>query len=235
MDRKDMLERLMQGVDPLIVTIEKWKDIVNGVGVDEGGFNCALCETYRPKPSEDPSQAVKCGKCPIYEATGKPLCMGTPYKTFRLAMEDKDTKAANRAALEELIFLRRLQKNIALKETAEGIVTLKKLAHNIIDIVENALRDKYPVMEKLVDSEHNTLLVGETYYNLEDDVTAVVKEYLKRVLELSKYIVTVEVVGVETYEIKAENEEEARDNFELGEGRQIAATIERKVISCDKT
>jgi len=41
--RKDMLRRLGEGEDPLELSIEKWKDIIEGKEDDTD--NCALCKT----------------------------------------------------------------------------------------------------------------------------------------------------------------------------------------------
>jgi len=52
----------------------------------------------------------------------------------------------------------------------------KKLAAHIIDKVEEAIRDEWPVIDKIaqaniVDGEHvNTLLHGAVYYALEDEI-----------------------------------------------------------------
>lgn len=47
----------------------------------------------------------------------------------------------------------------------------KKLAHNIIDLVEDAIRKNHPEVEKLASKcEGNTLLHGEIYYDLENRI-----------------------------------------------------------------
>jgi len=46
MEREEMFERLEAGEHPIDLSIRKWEDIVDGVGKDEGGGNCALCQKY---------------------------------------------------------------------------------------------------------------------------------------------------------------------------------------------
>ena len=98
MNRQEMLERLAKGEDPLELSIQKWQDIVDGKGQDEGDLNCALCEEYSPKD---------CEGCPIREKTGKSDCADTPYFGY----QDKMTKPAKlRWAKKELEFLKSLRK-----------------------------------------------------------------------------------------------------------------------------
>ena len=68
MTRKEMLERLEAGEDPISISIQKWKDIVNETGIDVREDNCALCEA-----------SVICGRCVIFQHTGVAHCIGTPY------------------------------------------------------------------------------------------------------------------------------------------------------------
>jgi len=46
MTRDEMLKRLKAGEDPLELSIQKWRDIVEGKGEDLGINNCALCEKF---------------------------------------------------------------------------------------------------------------------------------------------------------------------------------------------
>lgn len=70
MTPKEMEERLDAGEDPLELSIEKWKDIVEGKGFDKGRHNCALCFLY---------EGEGCKHCPISEHVGCPGCDNTPY------------------------------------------------------------------------------------------------------------------------------------------------------------
>lgn len=73
MTRKEMLQRLEKNADLLDLAIQKWQDIVLGIGTDEGADNCALCEVYT---IEDGTCTEE---CPIMEDTNRMGCKGTPY------------------------------------------------------------------------------------------------------------------------------------------------------------
>jgi len=52
-----------------------------------------------------------------------------------------------------------------------------KLAHAIIDLVESRIRELYPFIDKMASQkEGNTLLYGENYYNLENDVAESIRQ-----------------------------------------------------------
>ena len=56
----------------LRVTIfDKWIPIRDGVYVDRGASNCALCSVYYTD--------FDCDDCPIYLRTGESFCRNTPY------------------------------------------------------------------------------------------------------------------------------------------------------------
>jgi len=61
----------------------------------------------------------------------------------------------------------------------ERIITTK--AAQIIDLVEDAIREAHPEIEQFVPQKDedgnlvNTLLYGEAYYNLENDVIEIIK------------------------------------------------------------
>ena len=100
MDRKEMLARLKKGENPLELAIQKWRDIVEGKGKDEGVYNCALCEVH-----ED------CETCPIFEKTKEWDCQNTPYIAYRDAIEASKSKRVLKArAKKELEFLKSLRK-----------------------------------------------------------------------------------------------------------------------------
>ena len=86
-------------------SIEKWQEIADGSGTDEGSRNCALCGLFL---------AVDCRGCPVAVATGKTLCDGSPYVRWGWAFsaaewldgsrraDTSERKAAARAELEFL-------------------------------------------------------------------------------------------------------------------------------------
>ena len=112
MNREEMLKRLKAGEDPLDLSIEKWKDIVDclnqiqqveefGEELEAGRDNCALCEVYR-----------NCHLCPVSEWTHKKGCVGTPYDDFKLVRRVGDLKTMRIAAEQELEFLISLKKEL---------------------------------------------------------------------------------------------------------------------------
>lgn len=65
-------------------SIAKWENIVNGIGVDRGASNCALCEAFSenygpPGDGDDDYGDEGCIGCPVSAKTGRPDCMRTPY------------------------------------------------------------------------------------------------------------------------------------------------------------
>ena len=91
MNRQEMLQRLADGESPLEVSIQKWQDIVDGIGKDDSSNNCALCN----------SQDDGCKPCVIFRAVGYG-CSQTPYGRYT---EDK-TKENAQAELDFLKSLR---------------------------------------------------------------------------------------------------------------------------------
>lgn len=90
------------------LSIEKWEDIVNHQGIDDGGNDCALCHQY-----------ILCLKCPIHELAGKFDCRDTPYQKWikhqinehpDLIFKSKKIKCkvCEKLAKEELEFLKSL-------------------------------------------------------------------------------------------------------------------------------
>ena len=52
----------------------------------------------------------------------------------------------------------------------------EELAHTVIDLVESTIRRSYPFIDKLArQKKGNTLLYGEAYFDLENDVVEAVK------------------------------------------------------------
>lgn len=100
MDKKEMSARLKKGEDPLELAIEKWQDIVEGKGKEEGWQNCALCARY--------GNSV-CQGCPV-SATGHMVCERTPYTEYTKAVEQKASKEILlKIARKEVEFLKSLR------------------------------------------------------------------------------------------------------------------------------
>lgn len=102
MNRKEMLERLTKGEDALELSIEKWRDVVDGKGWAIDATNCALCHKYIN---------VGCMGCPVFKRTHSNYCGRTPYYEYgdaknAGASEDKLKQIAQR----ELEFLEGLRK-----------------------------------------------------------------------------------------------------------------------------
>lgn len=68
----DNLDMKMDDEDLIKLSIQKWQDIVDGTGTDEGITNCALCQKYY-------YSGCHCDDCPIKKITGQRFCGGTPY------------------------------------------------------------------------------------------------------------------------------------------------------------
>ena len=67
-------------------SIQKWQDILDGTGFDQGGLNCPLCikaekeENERAASDSDDYDEQICLGCPVLPHTkGKGLCARTPY------------------------------------------------------------------------------------------------------------------------------------------------------------
>lgn len=59
-------------------------------------------------------------------------------------------------------------------------VPLTEKAHAIIDLVEEAIRNAHPRIEAIAqEKEENTLLIGETYYDLENEVVEELKMFIE--------------------------------------------------------
>lgn len=73
-----MSARLMEvrTLEALRASIAKWQAIVDGLEVDKGDQNCALCKAFYSKVSG-------CIRCPVMKHTGMSVCDGTPYARFR--------------------------------------------------------------------------------------------------------------------------------------------------------
>ena len=99
-----MLSRLAAGEDPLELSIENWRDIVeylqNIEQFDEYNKNiisdCPLCEAY-----------PNCIGCPIAKEVGG--CWATPYLTYINQARLEDLEGMRNAAREMLKFLKSLR------------------------------------------------------------------------------------------------------------------------------
>jgi hypothetical protein len=74
-------------------SIEKWRKIAEGTGVDAASDNCQLCKLF--------FHLQRCKGCPVAAKTGTFGCLDTPYVAWsRLPSEDKDFDTrGNRIAL----------------------------------------------------------------------------------------------------------------------------------------
>ena len=52
-------------------SIAKWKSIRDGIGIDGGGRNCALCQEHEA-----------CEGCPVYAFSNRRFCVNTPYNPW---------------------------------------------------------------------------------------------------------------------------------------------------------
>ena len=89
-------------------SIQKWKKIVKGTGVDKGYVNCPLCQLFY---KEENLIGKLCLGCPVMEKTGHPNCQKTPYVDyikFGFEYTDSDSPDSLKYAKKELKFLESL-------------------------------------------------------------------------------------------------------------------------------
>jgi len=116
MTPEQVKQRLADGEDPLDLSIEKWVDmelfVINNPSrymdvfdMEQGDDNCGLCHRHRKD---------RCQTCPVANATGTPLCGGSPYSTF-VNLLHYDSHPASSMVLgairAELAFLRSLKED----------------------------------------------------------------------------------------------------------------------------
>lgn len=65
-------------------SIEKWRKIVIGEGVDNAGDNCPLCKLYI---------SLACNGCPVKDKSGRQFCIDTPYADFIRAVRNEKEEA----------------------------------------------------------------------------------------------------------------------------------------------
>lgn len=100
MTKEEMLKALEEGQDPLAVSIRKWEDIVDEMGIDMHQENCALCHVFL---GEEPNH---CKKCPVSIESKAPFCYNTPYMSFLDGGQDIED------AIEILLYLENIQRNL---------------------------------------------------------------------------------------------------------------------------
>ena len=83
-------------------SIKKWERIVAGTGVCRGVDNCPLCRRFHAAYGNSPC----CSGCPVFEATGKRGCTGTPIEDYD--DEDGTEEEMLAAAIAEVDFLKSL-------------------------------------------------------------------------------------------------------------------------------
>lgn len=91
-------------------SIAKWEAIVAGKGEDAGADNCPLCQLFHFSKGGK-KNPVKCGGCPVREATGQMGCGGSPYDEYENMSNGDDSddyESIEGAAAAELAFLRSL-------------------------------------------------------------------------------------------------------------------------------
>lgn len=90
-------------------SIAKWSAIVDG-GQELGWKHCPLCLLFNNRCDEKCDLA--CNGCPVFEASGKRFCVGTPYGAweddFLAGPKVADTARRKALAQAELDFLRSL-------------------------------------------------------------------------------------------------------------------------------
>ena len=91
--------------------IKKWDSIADGIGIDLGPLNCALCKLYLIDAD------IYCQGCPVNDFT-RSGCSGSPYSKWYQHQESSHPKAAfdgpfckecREIAREEADFLRGLR------------------------------------------------------------------------------------------------------------------------------
>lgn len=90
----------------LELSIQKWREIEDGMRIDRGTANCACCAEYYRHSG--------CGKCPVKQSTGIDFCEGTPYEDWDGANgygRTADTPKLRRLARAEKKFLEKILKD----------------------------------------------------------------------------------------------------------------------------
>lgn len=64
-------------------SIAKWEGIVAGTATDQGERNCPLCRQF---------PTMTCDGCPVKARTGRSNCLGTPYYSEWMRLEEPDVR-----------------------------------------------------------------------------------------------------------------------------------------------
>ena len=97
----EMKKRLKKGEKAIDLTIEKWRDIVDKKGIDEGSFNCALCQIGKDR--KDRFDIPICTNCPLFKYGTACGSNKSTYVTYSY----KPTKKNAQAMVDELESVRR--------------------------------------------------------------------------------------------------------------------------------
>lgn len=150
--KDEMLKLLHEGVDPIEISIQKWRDVIYGTGPECGAWNCALCEKFMYTSDEF------CKFCPVKQKTGTTSCKDTPYVEF--VDHIKECPVCNRGSAreesavlcnigyelgkKELYFLQSLLPT-SLPESKESIrdKLMRELENNIDQIEDESYKEGY--------------------------------------------------------------------------------------------
>ena len=77
-------------------SIAKWEAIATGDGADDGCDNCPLCQMFWVGNHDG-----GCEGCPVFEKTGKHLCIDSPYIPWHVATAEQQQAWPRRAKTEE--------------------------------------------------------------------------------------------------------------------------------------
>ena len=114
------MENIMEEkLEALQKSIDKWKNIVDNGGEDNGALNCPLCEMCA---------GLLCDGCPIKKKTGATGCWGTPYSMWRKHFTTEHPRVVppyrlvcdecEKLAQQELTFLENLYKDLVSRNRA---------------------------------------------------------------------------------------------------------------------
>lgn len=99
--------------EALELSIQKWENIVMGLGEDKGADNCALCVEFLKDMND-------CKGCPVEAKTQQMDCINTPYHPWRIHHRQRHQRYPSVAiacltcvylAQDELDFLKSLRKD----------------------------------------------------------------------------------------------------------------------------
>lgn len=116
-------------------SIAKWEGIVAGTIEDLGCDNCPLCLEFN-EDYVDIEQT--CGGCPVYRATGRTACQGTPYGDWSRARMLADnarsavTPELKMAAQAEVDFLRSLLPVVDHQSDGETSAAVSERSERIV-------------------------------------------------------------------------------------------------------